>query len=94
MGQKTTYFCDNCKKETNKTDLLKEKIPFIKELWATCGIGYKNALYLGRELKFEELELCPTCHKKYKQIWTDAMVKLANEWIEINKISEQKDSIL
>ena len=32
MGQKTTYFCDNCKKETNKTDLLKEKIPFIKEL--------------------------------------------------------------
>ena len=94
MGQKTTYFCDNCKKETNKTDLLKEKIPFINELWATCGIGYKNALYLGRELKFEELELCPTCYKKYKQIWTDAMVKLANEWIEINKISEQKEGIV
>ncbi len=44
MGQKTTYFCDNCKKETNKTDLLKEKIPFINELWATCGIGNKNVL--------------------------------------------------
>lgn len=94
MGQKTTYFCDNCKKETNKTDLLKEKIPFINELWATCGIGNKNVLYLGNELKFEELESCPTCYKKYKQIWTDAMVKLANEWLEISKISEQKEVIV
>lgn len=94
MGQKTTYFCDNCKKETNKTNLLKEKIPFINELCVTGGIGNKNVFYLEDELKFEELELCPTCYKKYKQIWTDAMVKLANEWIKINKISEKKEGIV
>lgn len=74
MGQKTTYFCGNCNKETNKTDLLKEKIP------------------LGDELKFEELELCPTRHKKYKQmqLWTevallfwyvDILLYLISKWL-------------
>jgi len=66
MCQKTTYFCDNCNKETNKTDLL--KIP------------------LGDELKkeFKELELCPTCHKKYKQIWTQIWTEVALLFCYVN----------
>lgn len=83
MAKQVIFICDVCGIETRSAAT--EKIPVIKERWIKGGIDDVKLMPLGHSLEFEDIEMCPSCEKTYRQCWADAMVRLANDWLEAKK---------
>lgn len=77
----TKHYCDKCGSEIVKEeDIKKESTPIIKEVFATGGRSQIKLCSFGYQLEFEDKEYCPSCYKKYKQIWTKAMIDIYRQW--------------
>lgn len=83
MAKQVIFICDVCGIETRSAAI--EKVPVIKERWIKGGIGDLKLMPLGHYLEFEDIEMCSSCEKTYRQCWTDAMVRLVNDWLEAKK---------
>ncbi len=93
MGQKVIDFCDACGWRVPEGaipkpnhGLINEHVPVVEDTMIIGGNGNVVLGRLGRlgpHLVFKDLQLCPECDKKFKDLYASTMVHMAYEWAGI-----------